>query len=180
MSIERTAPHVPPGLSTVEPWLRGPVPGIPPLLQPVAHAFVMALEDAVRAATPLSPEQLWRRPGGAASAGFHLLHLAGSTDRLLTYARGESLSEDQRRQLAVEQEIGATRSVEELLGNWRQAVERALAQLTTTSEATLTEARVVGRARLPSTVLGLLFHAAEHAQRHTGQLITTARIVQGG
>jgi hypothetical protein len=37
----------------------------------------------------------------------------------------------------------------------------------------------VGRARLPSTVFGLLFHVAEHTQRHAGQAITTAKIVRG-
>jgi len=43
--------------------------------------------------------------------------------------------------------------------------------------ATLTDARAVGRQRLPSTVIGLLVHAAEHTTRHAGQIITTAKIV---
>jgi hypothetical protein len=74
-----------------EPWLRGPVPGVPALLQPAAHAFQMALEDCEAAAGDLSDDELWRSPGaGAASVGYHLRHLAGSTDRLLTYARGEA------------------------------------------------------------------------------------------
>jgi uncharacterized damage-inducible protein DinB len=150
------------------------------MLQPVAHAFVMSREDASRAVSTLSFDELWTRPAGAAPAGFHLLHLAGSTDRLLTYARGEGLSEAQRRVLAAETALPAPGpSAEALLESWQATVERALVQLAATPEAILGEARVVGRARLPSSVLGLLFHAAEHAQRHTGQLITTAKIVHG-
>jgi uncharacterized damage-inducible protein DinB len=164
----------------VEPWLRGPVGDVPPILQPAAHAFVMALEDASEAASSLSREQLWLSPGGAASAGFHLMHLSGSTDRLLTYARGERLSDAQRAALAAEASIPQPRpALDALLSQWRETVRRAMHQLSATPESTLFEPRYVGRARLESTVLGLLFHAAEHAQRHTGQIVTTAKIVRG-
>ncbi|MGD9905875.1 MAG: DinB family protein [Vicinamibacterales bacterium] len=164
-----------------EPWLRGPVPGVPPLLQPAAHAFVMAVEDCERAAASLTDEQLWRSPDGAAPVGFHLRHLAGSTDRLLTYARGATLDERQRAALAAEAAPGDPRpTASQLLAAWRAAVDAALAQLRATREASLTDPRAVGRAQLPSTVLGLLFHAAEHASRHTGQVVTTARIVRAG
>ena len=166
--------------SQPEPWLRGSVPGIPALLQPVAHAFLLALEDVETAVSDLTVDQLWLEPGGAASAGFHLVHLAGSTDRLLTYARGEALPASQRAALAGERAMTAPYPpVGELLTGWRTTVEGALRQLATTPEATLTNARLVGRAQLPSTVLGLLFHAAEHAQRHVGQLVTTAKIIRG-
>jgi uncharacterized damage-inducible protein DinB len=148
------------------------------MLQPAAHAFIMALEDTTKAARRLAPADLWRRPGGAASAGFHLMHLAGSTDRLLTYARGDVLTEPQRAALAAESGE-SEQAVEALVDAWRGVVERALTQLASTPESSLTEVRLVGRARLPSTVLGLLFHAAEHAQRHTGQLVTTVRILCG-
>jgi uncharacterized damage-inducible protein DinB len=163
-----------------EPWLRGPVAGIVPQLQPVAHALIMAIEDTRAAASVLTADELWARPSGAASAGFHLVHLAGSTDRLFTYARGEALSEAQRAALAVESSLDRDPpSLEAMLSAWHDTVDRALAQLKSTPADTLTEARQVGRAKLPSTVLGLLFHAAEHASRHTGQLVTTARIVKG-
>jgi uncharacterized damage-inducible protein DinB len=163
-----------------EPWLRGPVGGIPALLQPAAHAFIMAREDALAAAAGLTQSELWMTPGGAASPGFHLLHLAGSTDRLLTYARGEALTDRQRDALAAEKTPPEPRPTAELLsGEWEATVDRALAQLAATREAELTHPREVGRARLPSTVLGLLFHAAEHAQRHTGQLVATVRIIRG-
>lgn len=156
------------------------MPGILSPLQPAAHAFVMAREDVVRAVRGLTAEQLWMQPGGIAPAGFHLAHLTGSTDRLLTYARGETLSEAQMATLNAEKTLSETRpSLDSLLAAWEQGVDAALRQLASTTERSLGEERLVGRARLPSTVLGLLFHAAEHAQRHTGQLVTTARLVRG-
>lgn len=162
-----------------EPWLRGPLPGIPLLLQPAAHAFVMSIEDCERSAGMLAPGQLWHEPAGAASVGFHLVHLAGSTDRLLTYARGEALSPAQKAALVAERAPADPRpDATTLLRAWREGVESALAQLAATPESLLLEPRAVGRAQLPSTVLGLLFHAAEHASRHTGQVVTTAKIVR--
>ncbi len=164
-----------------EPWLRGPVPGIAPLLQPVAHALLQALEDVRRVVTPVDNEALWARPGGAASVGFHVRHAAGSLDRLFTYARGEALTPAQlaalKRETAPEEQ--GTASAAQLVAAFEAQVERALAQLRETREDTLTHRREVGRARLPSTVLGLLFHGAEHTQRHVGQVITTAKIVAG-
>jgi hypothetical protein len=163
-----------------EPWLRGPVAGVPPLLQPAAHAFIMSVEDCRAAAGNLTQDQLWHSPGGAATVGFHLQHLAGSTDRLLTYARGAGLDVAQKTALAAERTPGTPRpTAAGLLREWQAMVDRALAQLAATPEATLLEARLVGRAQLPSTILGLLFHAAEHASRHTGQVVTTAKIVKG-
>jgi uncharacterized damage-inducible protein DinB len=139
----------------------------------------MALEDVDAAVQGLSPEVLWLEPGGVASVGFHLAHLSGSTDRLLTYARGEPLSEAQRGTLAREGAIASIRpALDELVAGWRATVQAALQQLSSTPEATWSEPREVGRARLPSTVLGLLFHAAEHASRHTGQVVTTSRLVR--
>lgn len=111
--------------------------------------------------------------------GFHLRHLAGSTDRLFTYARGDALTAAQKAALLAERAPGETPpSATDLLDAWRTTVDRALAQLATTAEDTLLDARGVGRAQLPSTVLGLLFHAAEHASRHTGQVVTTAKVVR--
>jgi len=163
-----------------EPWLRGPIPGIPPLLMPVAHALVMAHEDVEHAIATLSADELWARPGGAASAGFHATHLAGSLDRLFTYARGEQLGDPQLRALEAEKSPAepppSAREVIQLVEN---TIEQALAQLRATDERTLLEPREVGRMKLPSNVLGLLFHAAEHTQRHVGQVVTTAKVVRG-
>jgi len=166
--------------STPQPevWLRGPIDGVEPALQPVAHALLQALEDAERICAEVEPGQLWARPGGAASIGFHLRHAAGSLERLLTYARGEQLSDKQRDALAVEKETSPQMTMEQLFGQFRAATEHALAQLRETSDAILDEPRAVGRAGLPSTVRGLLFHAAEHTTRHVGQAITTSKIVR--
>lgn len=166
-------------MSQPEAWMRGPVEGVPPLLMPVAHALIGAREDMAAAIEDLDADVLWARPGGAASAGFHALHLAGSLDRLFTYARGESLSDEQFAALAREQAPGdpppAARELIHVVGT---QVENALAQLRATDPATLLEFRGVGRKQLPSNVLGLLFHAAEHTQRHVGQVITTAKIAR--
>ncbi len=161
-----------------EVWLRGPVSGIPAYLQPVAHALLQCREDVVTIATGLTTEQIWARPSGAASIGFHVRHAAGSLDRLFTYARGDRLSADQRAALAIEEHPDLAPNIgARLVDAFDQAVERALDQLRLTSEATLLDPRGVGRAQLPTTVLGLLFHAAEHTQRHAGQVATTAKVV---
>ena len=122
-------------------------------------------------------ELLWTRPGGVASVGFHLQHLRGVVDRLFTYARGEALSSRQMEDLATER-LSERPEVEvaDLVQAYREQVDRALEHLRATDEQTLLEHRGVGRKQLPSNVLGLLFHAAEHAQRHTGQLLVTARV----
>lgn len=160
-----------------EAWQRGPVPGVPPLLQPVAHALLQAREEVAELAKDVPENQLWERPAGVASVGFHLQHLTGVLDRLFTYARGEALLDEQRAWLAAEGKP-AEATVEELVRRFEKQVETALAQLRQTDEATLTDFRGVGRAQLPSTVLGLLFHAAEHTMRHLGQLLVTARVLR--
>jgi uncharacterized damage-inducible protein DinB len=163
-----------------EVWLRGPVPDIPALLQPVAHGLLQCREELTATVTGLTPAQVWERPNGAASIGFHARHAAGSLDRLFTYARGERLSSAQLSALAAEASPDLTPgAAATLVAAFDEAVERALEQLRTTSETTLLNARGVGRAQLPSTVLGLLFHSAEHTQRHVGQLVTTAKLLLG-
>lgn len=167
--------------SRPEVWLRGAVPEIPGLLQPVAHCLLQCREELHATIPRLSAEQLWTPPAGAPPAGFHLRHAAGSLDRLFTYARGEALSSAQRAALAAEAAPDiAPNAGARLLAAFDETVERALAQLRATPERTLLDPREVGRGRLPSTVIGLLFHAAEHTQRHAGQIVTTARIVLAG
>ena len=163
-------------LNQPEAWLRGPLAGFAPILMPAAHALVQARED-IRIAIDATNDELWRRPGGVASVGYHLQHLAGSLERLLTYARGESLNDTQRAALAQEGTPGASAAA--LVDEASRAIDRALDQLRRTAAETVFENRAVGRAGLPATVLGLLFHAAEHTTRHAGQLITTLKIVRG-
>lgn len=161
-----------------EAWLRGPVDTIPPLLMPCAHALIQVQEDVQRVLGTLTTSQIWLKPGGAASVGFHVRHLGGALDRLFTYARGEALNDVQRR-AKVDEDNATGLDATALVAELSQAIERAMRQLRETPEATLLDARHVGRNRLPSNVVGLLFHAAEHTTRHAGQAITTARIVAG-
>ena len=162
-----------------EVWLRGPVAGIPPLLQPVAHALLQAQEELTLLENNFPADLLWEKPAGVASVGFHMQHITGVLDRLFTYARGESLSEGQLEYLRSEGQVPElTVTYEMLLSQLGQQLDQVIAQLRTTDEHTLTEVRFVGRAMIPSTQLGLLFHAAEHTQRHVGQLLVTARILQ--
>lgn len=167
-------------MAFVPPWLRGPVDGIIPLLQPVAHALIDAEEDVTKALASVNVEQLRRHPGKAASMAFHVKHAMGSLDRLLTYARGESLSDAQMAALAAEKPMDVSAlTPEQLKAEFSDAIAKAMRQLRATREADLLLAREVGRAKLPSNVLGLLFHAAEHTARHVGQVMTTAKLVSG-
>jgi len=166
-------------MSEPEVWLRGAIPEIPPHLQPVAHSLLQSREEIRRVLEGLTPEHIWHAPSNAASIGFHVIHAIGSLDRLFTYARGASLSDAQRQNLAQESQPDTEVTADDLRASFDAAVERALDQLRRTDEATLTATREVGRAKRPSTVIGLLFHAAEHTQRHVGQALTTGRILQG-
>lgn len=164
-----------------EVWLRGPVPGISPLLMPAAHCLLQCREEVESAASALTAEQLWAKPGGAASAGFHLRHIAGSLDRLFTYARGAQLDRTQMAALRTEGEPGTPpEAAASLVTAAQAAIDSAVEALRATPDTDLLQRRSVGRAALPSNVLGLLFHAAEHTHRHTGQLVTTAKIVRSG
>lgn len=159
-----------------EPWLRGPVPGVPPTFQPVAHALQHASEDVHAALAGFPDAALWARPAGVASVGFHLRHAAGVLDRMATYACAEPLAPAQFAFLDAEATPGpeTTSMLVDALG---AAIARFTDALRATPEASAADARTVGRQALPTTVLGLLVHAAEHTQRHVGQLLVTARVV---
>ena len=163
---------------TPEVWLRGPLPNIPSLLQPVAHALLQAREEVVALMQGFPDALLWERPGGVASPGFHLQHLSGVLDRLFTYAKGQSLNEAQFTALRSEGQPSDELTVLLLVTRFQEQVDAALEQLKGTDEKTLLEFRGVGRAQLPSTVLGLLTHAAEHTMRHLGQLLVTVRMLR--
>ncbi|SHL67209.1 DinB superfamily protein [Chitinophaga jiangningensis] len=160
----------------VEYWMRGPVEQVPALLQPVAHALLQAREEIQQLMEGFPDELLWEKPAGNASPGFHLKHLTGVLDRLFTYAQGRMLSEEQMAWL--KQEELPSYTVAELVEKFSQQTDAALQQLKATDPATLTDFRGVGRKQLPSTVQGLLFHAAEHTTRHLGQLLVTVRVLK--
>ena len=159
-----------------EVWLRGPLANIPALLQPVAHALLQAAEEVQELMAEFPDDKLWERPSNVASVGFHLQHLTGVLDRLFTYAKGESLTSEQLEYLRSE---GAHSDItgNVLVQRFHQQIEKSLKDLENTDANALLNPVGVGRKKLPSTVLGLLFHAAEHTQRHTGQLLVTVRVL---
>jgi len=161
----------------LEVWLRGPLPKIPALLQPIAHALLQAQEEVHAMMTDFPENLLWERPFKVASPAFHLQHLTGVLDRLFTYARGESLNTTQLTALAVEGKLNEAITARELVSALDRQIEQSISELAQTNEKTLTHAREVGRAKLPSTVIGLLTHSAEHTTRHVGQLLVTVKIL---
>jgi uncharacterized damage-inducible protein DinB len=162
-----------------EVWLRGPLTNIPPLLQPVAHALLQAGEEVEKFMQGFPTEKLWEKPAGVASPGFHLQHMAGVIDRLFTYARNESLTDEQFQYLRQEgAPASANTTVNDLVAHLNKRIQICLRQLEATPEASLLTPVAIGRKRLPSNVLGVLFHAAEHIQRHMGQLLVTVRVLK--
>jgi hypothetical protein len=162
-----------------EVWLRGPLTDIPALLQPIAHALLQAREELNDLMIDFPDELLGEKVAGMASPGFHLQHLTGVLDRLFTYARGAALTEKQLNYLSAEGiPTTKTYTVTELVNAFNVQVNLLLKQLRETNEATLTDFRGVGRAQLPSTVIGLYTHSAEHTMRHLGQLIVTVRVLK--
>lgn len=163
----------------LEVWQRGPLPDITPMLQPVAHALLQAREEVELCMKGFPDNLLWLRPAGMASSGFHLQHLSGVLDRVFTYARAEGLQPYQFAQLDEEGKDAAYGyTVKELLERFSKQVDKALEQLKTTDPSTLGDYRGIGRAGLPSTVIGLLVHGAEHTMRHLGQLMVTAAVLK--
>jgi uncharacterized damage-inducible protein DinB len=158
-----------------EVWLSGPVEGVAPLLMPPAHTFLQVRDDARALLSGLPAEILWQKVGASAPMGFHAIHIAGATDRLMTYARGEQLSEVQLEALRGEAAL-TDLAADDVLARIDAAVDSALAQIRATPVEALLTPRAVGRQRLPSTTLGLIVHAAEHALRHAGQMATLRKI----
>ena len=166
-------------MDKLEVWQRGPLQEMPGLLQPIAHALLQAEEELEEMMNNFSDELLWQRPANVASPAFHLQHLSGVLDRVFTYARNEPLTDFQLTQLhdedvAPQQNV----SVQSLLERFKRQIKTAIIQLQNTDENTLKEYRGVGRKQLPSTVIGLLVHAAEHTMRHVGQLSVTVKILK--
>ncbi len=159
-----------------EPWLRGPMSGLDPLIAPILYAFEQAREDLRTYTCGLITEQIWATPHSLGSVGFHINHIAGSTDRLITYLQGKQLSEAQMTALHAEHHAGA--SLDEILGALDSSFQHAEAVVLSPNAANLTEPREVGRKRLPTTVIGLLTHIAEHTQRHVGQAICAAKMAR--
>jgi hypothetical protein len=160
-----------------EPWLRGPISDVNPLVAPILYAFQQAREDLARYTEGLTDDQIWATPHGLGSVGFHVRHIAGSTGRLMTYLQACDLNEEQMEALHREETpIGPGR--DELLADLDRVLRNSEAVVRSLDPAMLAEVRTVGRKRLPATVIGLFAHIGEHTQRHVGQAISAARLAK--
>jgi len=167
-------------MANTEWWQRGPVEGVPALLQPVAHILLQVRESVSELTANLTESEWNARPANVASSAFHVRHMTGVIDRLFTYARGDGLSPEQFAAIRSEGDHLPASDVAAALDALSARVDAAVAELRTIDPAMLSDFREVGRAKLPSTVIGCLVHGAEHSMRHVGQLSVTTRIVRAG
>jgi len=163
--------------SLPEPWLRGTLAEVPAVARGVLHALELAQEDANKWCGGLTAAQIHARPAGLPSVAFQLRHIAGSLDRLLTYAEGHPLSEAQLQ--ALRAEANPDSSTKELLAELEAAISSGSLRVRALASEDLALPRAVGSKRLSTTLGGLLVHIADHTQRHVGQAITTAKLVSG-
>lgn len=161
--------------SRPEPWLRGTLQEVPAVQRAVMHALELAGEDLQRWCGSLSDELINARPGGLPPVAFHLRHIARSLDRLLTYAEGRDLNEQQL--AALKQEMTPEAAREALFTELNSALANSMIRIQAFDASLFERTRIVGRKQLPTTVAGLLVHIADHTQRHVGQAITTAKVV---
>jgi hypothetical protein len=156
--------------------MRGHLVGVDPVLAAVLYSLQQVQEDARRWTGGLTDEEIWLSEGDIASVGWQIRHLAGSIDRLTTYADGRMLTEQQFADLHAERETGVPLAT--LLQTLDASLVRAESVIRTTSPADFETRRYIGRKQIPTTVSGLLIHIAEHSQRHMGELIVAAKLVR--
>ena len=159
-----------------EPWLRGTYSELPAVLRAILHAFELAREDAVHWADDLSDAELHASPFGLTPISFHMRHAVRALDRLLTYAEGRELDSEQL--IALKTELDPAVSREEIVAEFHQGLDRASERVRAFAGADLEQPRAVGKKQLPTSVGGLLVHLADHTQRHTGQIVTTAKLIK--
>jgi len=166
-------------MAATEWWQRGPVDGVPAVLQPVAHILLQVGESVDELlAGGLTDAQWNARPANIASAAFHVRHMAGVIDRLFTYAHGRTLTDEQFTSLRAEGSPMTATDAPQAIAKLHTQIESAVNELRAIDVSTLGDFREVGRSKLPSTVIGCLVHGAEHAMRHVGQLSVTIRVVK--
>lgn len=172
-----------------EPWLRGTHADIPAAGRAVLHALELSLDDLTKWTAGLTDSEIHAQPLGLNSIAFHLRHIAGSTDRILTYAEGGQLSQEQLAALKTEQSgagqsgveqggEGKQESLADLLAEVEVSFSDAADRIRVLATADLNTPRFVGRKQLPTSIGGAMIHVADHAQRHTGQIVTTAKVVK--
>ncbi len=159
-----------------EPWLRGPIAGVHPLVMPVFFSYAQVREDLQKHTADLPDHQIWKSLAGN-SLGFQLKHIAGSVDRITTYLLGRELTAAQLDFLKWELRPPPG-TLSELLALVEQNLDKSQNQLHTLRPQSLYHPRTVGRRALPTTVIGLIVHLADHTQRHLGQAITIAKLLR--
>ncbi len=163
-----------------EPWLRGTHTDIPAAARAVLHALELALDDLTKWTARLTDAEVHAHPLGLTPIAFHLRHIARSTDRILTYAEGEQLSAEQLAALKTEIDgEGKQESLAELLAEIEISFSDAAKRICVLASANLDTPRFVGRKQLPTSIGGAMIHVADHAQRHVGQVVTTAKVIKG-
>jgi uncharacterized damage-inducible protein DinB len=160
----------------IEPWMRGTHADVPAIGRAVLHALDLALDDLKKWTAGLTDAEIQCHPFGLMSVARHLRHIARSTDRLLTYAEGNQLSEAQIRTLKAEENGEETLAalLAEVEASFRSAADRIRKLASSDLEAQ----RGIGRKQLPATAGGALIHVADHTQRHVGQVVTTAKVLK--
>lgn len=160
----------------IEPWMRGTHTDVPAVGRAVLHALDLALDDLKKWTGSLTDPEIHCQPFGLMPVARHLRHIARSTDRLLTYAEGRQLSEEQLKALKAEDrgEEPLAALLEEVEDSFRNAADRIRAL----ASSDLEEHRAIGRKQLPASAGGALVHVADHTQRHVGQVVTTAKILK--
>ena len=159
----------------MEPWLRGTLTEVPAVQRAVLHALELTNEDIIRWCRDLNVEELNARPFSLPSVAFHIRHIAGSCDRLLTYAEQGELSAE--RLTALHSEAGPDAERDALFTEFTTGLDSAAARVRAFSPAQFEDPRYIGRRRLPATLGGILVHIADHTQRHTGQAVSTAKLL---
>jgi uncharacterized damage-inducible protein DinB len=160
----------------VEPWLRGTYSDVPSVGRAVLHALDLAIDDITKWTEGLTDAEVHTKPLELPSVAFHLRHIARSTDRILTYAEGGQLTAEQMTALKAEQ--AGDESLAALLGEVEASFSNASDRIRTLAAADFNIFRGVGRKQLPTSIGGALIHVADHAQRHVGQVVTTAKVLK--
>ena len=156
--------------------MRGTHAEVPAVGRAVLHALELALEDLKKWISDLTDAEIHAQPFGLMPVARHLRHIARSTDRILTYAEGNQLSDEQLR--ALKSENNGEESLGALLIEVESSFRNAAERIRALASSDLEVHRSIGRKQLPASAGGALIHVADHTQRHVGQVVTTAKVLK--
>ena len=163
----------------IEPWLRGTHTDVPAAGRAVLHALDLAIDDITKWTAGLTDTDVHSQPMGLPSIAFHVRHIARSTDRILTYAEGGQLSAEQLRVLKIEQSgEGDPETLAALIAEVEVSFSNAADRIRVLAAGNFDTPRGVGRKQFPTSLGGALIHVADHTQRHTGQVVTTSKVIK--